>query len=454
MSKKKILLIDDNKEFLDDLQLFLSPNYDCQVAFSIRDGLNAVNTNKYNAVVLDIHFGGGKTGVDLLIEIRKNDLITPVIMVTRHDDIDTVVSAMREGANDYLNKPLKFKEFLIRLEKVLAEANLKEENLTLKEQLRKKQIPFFGSSSQISKVKDTIQKVAKLDSPILITGETGVGKEIAAREIHRKSNRKDKPFYIVNCSAIPENLIESELFGHEKGAFTGAFKSQIGKFEQANGSTLLIDEIGDLNPAIQAKLLNVLESQEFYKLGGNKLINTDIRFLFATNKKLKLAVKDKSFREDLYYRINVVSIEIPPLCTRPEDLDEIVKFYLQVFSQLGGKENITVSREALNHLKSYSWPGNIRELKNVIERACIMSSFDILEVDDFQFTGIENTKKQENINILEDYNTAKNNALQSFQKSYISAILERTNGSITEAAKQMGINRTSLQRMIKELNIK
>jgi DNA-binding NtrC family response regulator len=449
--KQKILIIDDDRRFLDDLQLFLQDSYLCVTADSLSRGKTELLKSNFDLIVLDIHFGGRKNGIDFLKEIRKNDSLTPVIMVTREDDIDTVVSAVKAGANDYLSKPLNFKEFMLRLQKVQNTLSLLKENMQLKEQLRRKKIPFFGKSPQIQKIKQYIRDIAALDTPVLITGETGVGKEIAAREIHRLSNRRNKPFYVINCSAIPENLIESELFGHEKGAFTGALTASDGKFKQADKSTLLIDEIGDLSLTLQTKLLNVLETQQFYRLGGRELIETDIRFLFATNADLSKKIKKNQFREDLLYRINVLQIEIPPLRRRPQDIEMLANYYFDVFSQIHGKEDIKLSDAAVDYLKKQPWPGNIRQLKNTIERAVIFNTNGIIESSDIEIGEIAKTTPENFLNL--DYNSAKQKTLQEFQKTYIKAYLERSKGSITEAARLMNLPRPSLQRMIKELGI-
>ena len=451
MNKQKILIIDDDSAFSNDLQLFLNDSYDCITADSIKEGRKAFFKNKYDLVLLDIHFGGRQNGIDLLKDIRKKDLLTPVIMITREEDIDTVISAIRNGANDYLSKPLKFKEFMLRLQKVQNEVRLLKENIDLKEQLRNKQIPFFGNSNAMREIKQNIKNIAPIDTPVLITGETGVGKEIAARSIHRQSKRRSRPFYVINCNAIPDNLIESELFGHEKGAFTGALTAADGKFKQADGGTLLMDEIGDLNLSLQTKLLDVLETQKFYRLGGSELIETDIRLLFATNADLKAKIKKGEFREDLYYRINVIELNIPPLRQRPDDIEEIAAYYLDVFSQIYGKDNLSFSDAAADYLKKQSWPGNIRQLKNAIERAVIFNTEGTIEPKDIKLQDSEKTASEILINL--DYNTAKQQALLKFQKTYIKAYLERSGGNITETARLMNLPRPSLQRMIKELEI-
>ncbi len=448
MAEQKILLIDDDATFLEDIQIFLKPDYRCTTAGTLSEGSKKFTQGSFDLVVLDIHFGGKKNGLDLLKELRSKDRVTPVIMVTREEDIDTVVSAMKYGANDYIRKPVTYKELLLRIRKVQKEARLIRENISLKEQLQQKQIPFFGKSPQIIKIKETIQRISALTTPVLITGETGVGKEIAAREIHRQSNRSDQPFYVINCSAIPENLIESELFGYTKGAYTGAIHSAAGKFKQAHGSTLLIDEIGDLSLAVQTKLLNVLETQQFYPLGSTELVQTDIRFLFATNANLSEKVKNKEFREDLFYRINVVQIEIPPLRERPQDIELLVDYYLNLFSQLHGKEDLTISEEAASYLKAQPWPGNIRQLKNVIERAVLFCRSGQIALQDVE---MQKTLESAADFTHLDYNSAKQQALREFQKSYIQSYLERTGGNITEAARLMNLPRPSLQRMVKIL---
>ena len=451
MTKQKILIIDDDRHFLNDLQLFLNDSFFCTTADSLSRGRAELSKSEFDLIVLDIHFGGKKNGIDFLKEIRKSDSLTPVIMVTREDDIDTVIAAVKAGANDYLSKPLNFKEFMLRLQKVQNEIGLLKENIQLREQLRRKKIPFFGRSPQIQKIKQYIQNIAGLDTPVLITGETGVGKEIAAREIHRQSKRKNKPFYVINCSAIPENLIESELFGHVKGAFTGALTSSDGKFKQADGSTLLIDEIGDLSLNIQTKLLNVLETQQFYRLGGSKLIETDIRFLFATNADLNEKIKNNEFREDLLYRINILQIEIPALRQRPQDIELLSNYYFDIFSQIHGKEGLELSAETVDYLKKQSWPGNIRQLKNTIERAVIFNTNGVIEPSDIKIRDNAETTPENFLNL--DYNSAKQQTLHEFQKTYIKTYLERSNGSITEAANLMNLPRPSLQRLIKELGI-
>ena len=455
-TKPRILIIDDDENFTGDLELFLSKHYHCTTANSYRTGMQTFQSETYDAVLLDIHLGGKKNGLDLLREIRRQDGLIPVIMITRYDDVDTVVTAVKAGANDYLHKPIRFLELNLRLEKVLKEFQVRKENISLKEKLRRKQIPFFGKSSQIREIKETIQRVAKLDTPVLITGETGVGKEIAARSIHRQSPRGNMPFYTVNCSAIHEHLIENELFGHEKGAFTGAYQQKIGKFEQADGSTLLIDEIGDLSLSVQAKLLQVLETQQFTRLGGNKTIHTNVRLIFATNKNLPELVKENRFREDLFYRINVVPIHIPPLRERPEDLELLIDYYLDIFSQIADREKLTLSPEALYRLKAHPWYGNIRELKNTLERVCILCPRNRIEAEDLEFlthAAAPTDIPLPFVNAQLDYNSAKQVALQHFQRTYISAILKRTHGNITEAARQMGIPRPSLHRMMKELGM-
>ena len=451
MTKQKLLIIDDDKDYVQDLLLFLEKDYSCRVAHSIAEGEIQSAKEDADLIILDIHFGGKKSGLDLLTSIQKKNPSLPVLMITRHDDVATIVSAMKNGARDYMTKPINFEELQIRLNKIFDERSLRQENLHLREQLQHKDIPFFGKSPAIKLLKDAIFKIAPLDTLVLFTGETGVGKEIAARALHRASLRSHRPFFVINCNAIPEHLIESELFGYEKGAFTGAVQSKPGKLEMASGSTLLIDEVGDLNISLQTKLLNVLESQEFYRLGGRELIKTDVRFVFATNSNLSAAVKDKRFREDLFYRINVFPLHVPPLRERPEDMEELIQFYLNSFARLTGKGDLRINEETIAYLKSLPWPGNIRQLKNAIERVCILADSDVISIGNFSFIEEMVLSNDDWIDYSLDYTQAKKKALGLFQKMYINQALKRANGNISKAAELMNLPRPSLQRMIKEL---
>lgn len=451
MSRHTLLIIDDDQTYLNDLLLFLARDYDCTTAGTIREGEHLLLKNTYDLIILDIHFGGKRSGLDLLKGIQAEKPGQPVFMITRHNDVETVVTAMKNGAMDYMTKPVNYREMQIRLDKIFNEQALVRENRDLKEKLRQKEIPFFGSSPAIRDLKESLYKIAPMDTPVLFTGETGTGKEIAARALHRQSPRGPKPFYVINCNAIPEHLIESELFGYEKGAFTGAVQSKPGKLELADGSTLLIDEIGDLSPVLQVKLLNFLETQTFYRLGGNNLIRTDIRFLFATNRNLADAVKKGCFREDLFYRITVFPLTIPPLRERKEDIAGLVSFYLDAFGSLTGRGTMTMSDEALDYVIQQPWPGNIRELKNAIERACILADGDIISTEHVRFFDESDIPCDDWIDFSLDYTRARKKALGRFQKRYIEHALQQCNGNITKAAERINLPRPSLQRMIKEM---
>ena len=451
MKEPKILVIDDDRDYLNDLNLMLSEKYDFNQTDSLSEGGLYLDQRLFDLVILDIHFGGKRSGLDLLRDFREKDKITPVIMITRYKEVDKIVEAMQLGANDYINKPIQYKELQLRIEKTLRDFHLLKENISLKQRLQSKKVPLFGNSAAMIGIQKAVKQIAPFDSSVLITGETGVGKEILARMIHRYSARRDRPFHVINCAAIPDNLIESELFGHEQGAFTGAVRIRKGFLEMADGGTLLIDEIGDMNKELQAKILHVLENQEFYRLGGSELKRTNVRFLFATNRDLKKAMQESSFREDLFYRINVFHIHIPPLRERPEDIADIVHYYLDVYGVLNGKGSLMISPEALELLRSKPWPGNVRQLKNAIERASIFARTDTVSIEDFDFSNEREGTVEQYIDFERSYMEAKDHYLRVFQREYLGYHLGKAGGNISEAARLMDLPRPSLQRMLREL---
>ena len=306
------------------------------------------------------------------------------IILTGYASIRNAVEAMKAGAFDYLAKPVKMEEVLMVIKRAIEFRNLRRENYALKRQLKKKYKfqNFIGDSSSMNKVFRTIEKVADTDSTILILGESGTGKELVARAIHYHSARRDKPLIPVNCGAIPEELLESELFGHEKGAFTNAIRTRIGRFEMANGGTIFLDEIAEMSPHLQVKLLRVLQEQEFERLGGTRTIKCDVRIIAATNKNLEQAVTDGKFREDLYYRLKVIPIQLPPLRERKSDIPLLVNHFLEQMNKAKKKKIRGMEREVLKALEEYDWPGNVRELENVIERMVILTEGDYITIED------------------------------------------------------------------------
>ena len=453
MIVQNLLLIDDDSAFIEDLKLFLEPAYSCSVCSSISKAKELLDKNHFDLILLDIKLNEKESGLDFLQDVRQFDQVIPIMMVSRYNAVEKIVEAIKKGANDYITKPVKYNELMIKLERIFKETALRKENIDLREQLKRKEMPVFSRSKSMQKIVRMIDRIADQNIPVLICGETGVGKEVVARYIHRQSARKKSPFFLFNCSTIPESLIESALFGHEKGAFTGALKKVPGMFEQADQSTLLLDEIGDLRLSLQAKLLNVLESSEFYRLGGEQPVRSDVRILFATNKDLKKLVKQKEFREDLWYRINMLRIEVPPLRERTADIEDIAAFYLDIFSHIHVKSKPVLSSEATHYLKKQSWPGNIRQLRNVLERVIIFSESERIELKDIRQAEDQEVVEEGMIDLNVDYNTAKKAVLTKFQNTYLSAILRKTNGNITKAAKIMGLARPSLQRLLKDKKV-
>ncbi|MDP2277208.1 MAG: sigma-54 dependent transcriptional regulator, partial [Nitrospirota bacterium] len=328
-------------------------------------------------IFLDIWLTG-MDGIKTLQEIKAMKPDVPVIMISGHGSIELAVKATQTGAYDFLEKPLSLERVLLVSKRAIEKRTLERENIALKENLTRKW-RLVGESQKISELREQIEMAARSNSRVLIFGESGTGKEVAARLMHEKSPRAGKPFIEVNCAAIPQELIESELFGHEKGSFTGAFEKKNGKFELADGGTLFLDEIGDMSLQTQAKVLRVIETQEFQRVGGNKNINVDVRIIAATNKDLREEVKKGSFREDLFFRLNVIPLFVPPLRERKEDIPLLVEYFLDSLASEYGKPPRKILPEALKYLQSYGWPGNVRELKNVIERLVIMTPSNIID---------------------------------------------------------------------------
>lgn len=375
MSKKMVLIIDDEDNIRSGLMLSLkSEGFDVQGAASGVEALDKINLFLPDLIVSDIKMPG-LNGLELLEQVKIKHPNIPVIMLTGHAGLDDAVTAMKLGAYDFLTKPVHLDKLILLIQRAIAQTDQHQQLQNLSEQLDKHKgmENIIGNSASIKKLQEMIRQIAPTDATVLLQGESGVGKEIFASAIHQNSMRSLGPFIKVHCGALPENLLESELFGHEKGAFTGATARRKGRFELANGGTIFLDEIGDISPAVQIKLLRVLQEREFERVGGEETIKTDIRIISATNKNLKQAVQDKVFREDLYYRLNVVELAIPPLRERKEDIPLLADFFLKNFSKKYNKQIDSFETEAMKKLLMYAWPGNIRELQNSIETAVVLS---------------------------------------------------------------------------------
>ncbi len=449
MTKLTTLLIDDDKNFCQTFQSLSEDSFDLTIAHSGKYGLRELNKTTPQVVLLDFKLGRGMNGLEVLKRIKKSHPDLPVIMITDFANIETAVEAMKIGAFHYTSKSPNINALKLIIERQLEQINWK---LLLQENAKNQYVKFVSQSQVMQEILQKIKTVAKIDSTVLIEGESGTGKEVCAREIHWMSTRKDKPFVAINCSTLAPQLFESEFFGHEKGAFTGAESQKKGKLELANSGTIFLDEIGDLPLESQAKILRAIEEKNFTRLGGTETISVDVRIIAASNKNLQQMVADRQFREDLYYRLSVITIFLPRLRERAEDIPDLVKLFLQRFSREMNKPILNMSPEAIKKLVSHNWPGNIRELKNYIERAVAFHNIDQ------SISADEILLKQDSANIsypakLLDmpYEQAKNNLLHDFKQVYFKRALDLNNGNISATAKKLQINRSALHKMLKEL---
>ncbi len=445
-----ILFVDDEKHILELMSMHFSKKYKVLTAKDGIEALSLVDTGKkIDLIVSDVKMPR-MDGMTLLKELKKNHDI-PIIIVTAFGTIENAVDAMKTGAYDYISKPINIHDLEMKIQRALEYSNIKHENMALRMRIRK----VSGIVTRNEKMLAILRKIpeyAQKDLPVLILGESGTGKELVAKEIHSQSKRYLGSFVAVNVSAIPEDLFESEFFGYERGAFTGAATSKVGKFEASNNGTLFLDEIGDMRFEHQAKLLRVLQESKITRLGSVKETEIDFRLICATNKSLEKMVKEETFRQDLYYRINVMRIEIPPLRERPEDVEAISLYYLKQYADKFSEREKYVSPKAMNVLKSYEWPGNVRELENVILRAMVNSSSDEIRVQDLPDEVKKNEEFMDYKTFLAKKKMEKEKLYRYLQKQFVSSILKRTSGNISKAAELAEMDRRLLQNMIKEVN--
>lgn len=450
MRRPVLLVVDDEKNIRDMLKLILGVHYEVLFAENGAQALKAVKTKPVDMVLMDVNMPG-MDGLRALELVKEYDPEVEVVMLSGENSAQQAVSALKKGAYDYITKPFDSEDLLSTLKRLSERLKLKNEVGYLKEELRGHtgQGEIISRSPRMRKVFELINAVSNTSSSVLITGESGTGKELVARAIQSKGPRKDKPFVAVNCGAIPSELMESELFGHEKGSFTGAHARKIGKFEYADGGTLFLDEVSTLPMHLQAKLLRVLQEKSFERVGSNIPIKVDIRVIAATNLDLEKEVRKGNFREDLYYRLKVVPIELPPLRKRKEDIPLLVQHFLKKHGSRCAKRIKGVTAEAVNTMREYPWPGNIRELENLIERLVVMArDGDLITVDDLPpniFRGAEASGKES-----EDYHEA----MRSFEKRFITEILVKTNWNRSEAARVMRVHRNTLLLKMKSLGIR
>ena len=441
----KLLVVDDDAAMRQMLaSLFRERGYPVEEAASADEALERTRETEFDAVLSDIKMPG-KTGIEMVGELRRIRPATPVVLMTAFGSIDSAVEAMRAGAFDYITKPFEPEAVLLTVERALERRALEEENRRLRRAVDQTASlgDLIGESSAMREIFALIKKVAHGRSSVLITGESGTGKEVVARTIHYHGAREEKPFIPINCTAIPEGLLESELFGHVRGAFTGAHASKRGLFEKANGGTLFLDEIGDMGLPLQGKLLRVLQDREIRPVGGTQSVRVDVRIITATNKDLEREMAAGAFREDLYYRLNVIPIQIPPLRDRPDDVPALVEAFMRRHAE--GRRR-TISPAALKALRARQWKGNARELENVIERALVLSDAAELGVDDLPFYGDEERSAADSGQGLLCSAGGQRLSLREIENLYIGQILEVTGGNKVQAAKILGIDRKTLYR--------
>ena len=452
----RLLVIDDDDSGREALTMLLrSVGYDVTSAATGLSALDLIDREQYQVIVSDL-FLPDKNGFDILQSVQKVSPVTEVIVVTGHASAQSAVRAMKEGAFDYITKPIDFDELKIVVSKALEKQKLLSENIYLRRQLqgRFEFNNIIGSSEAMNLVFERMNRIVKTDSAVLISGESGTGKELVAKALHFNGPRKEKPFVAVNCSAIPEALMESELFGHVRGAFTGAIKDKPGKFEAANHGTIFLDEVGTLPLHLQAKLLRVLQEHEVERVGSNKTIKLQVRVISATNSDLENMVKLGSFREDLYYRLNVIPLHLPPLRERQQDIMPLTAFFIEKQCRLMGRTPSTICKQALEALEQYSWPGNVRELENLIERMIVLTDAPVITLDDIpaKIVGEKQAEEALHINMPGD-GVDLVATITKIEQSLILQALEAAGGVKAKAAALLGINRTTLVEKIKRLKM-
>ncbi len=445
-----ILIVEDEAKMRRLLELNLGEDgFSTLSAEDAESGLKLLRENPVDLVLTDLKLPG-MNGLEFLQAIKRQNAALPVVVMTAFGSVETAVEAMKAGASDYVLKPFSLGEMRMVIRKELDVHKLREENRSLREALGKRYAHpnVVARSPKMQEVLATVDRVAPTNSTVLLGGESGVGKDLIARAVHEKSRRASGPFIKINSSAIPENLLESELFGYEKGAFTGAGTSKPGKFELADKGTLFLDEIGDVPLAIQVKLLRVLQEREFERLGGTRTVKVDVRLIAATNRDLREALEQGTFREDLYYRLNVVPMDIAPLRQRKEDIPDLVNLFISRFAGDSGKPVDGITPEAMQILVNYHWPGNVRELQNIIERACALAKGTVLEVEDIHLDLRPARALNGAGNFLPEGMT-----LEQWEDEMIRESLRRANGNKSQAARLLGLSRNALRYRLSKIGI-
>ena len=449
MSSARILVVEDEDKLRRVVQLELeSQGYEVDGATSAEQGLPLATVA--DLILTDLRLPG-IDGIQFLNELHARGIGAPVVMMTAHGSVETAVEAMKLGAADFLQKPFSLDHLTTVVQRVLAVQSLRSENQRMREELdqRYQFDNIVGRSAAMREIFHTVERVAPTRATVLLAGESGVGKDMIARAIHQHSPRANRPFVKINCTALPENLMESELFGYEKGAFTGANTTKPGKFEQADTGTVFLDEIGDVPPAIQVKLLRILQEREFERLGSNKTRQIDVRVLAATNVDLRAALEQGTFREDLYYRLNVLPIDIPPLRDRKEDIPFLADHFIKKYAKDVDGRIESLSEAAVQKLMQYHWPGNVRELENVIERSMVLSPGPVLEPEDIKLDSAPRRAQAHNdAGFLPEGMT-----LDQYEQAIIREALKRANGNKSQAARLLGLTRNALRYRLQQMGI-
>jgi len=454
--KNTILVVDDDHAHRTMLNTLISGwGYAVSEADDGFTAIEEVKESSFDLVLMDVRMVR-VSGLEALEAIKAHNPAIPVIIMTAYSSVDTAVKALKQGAHDYLTKPLDFDKLRLTIDRAMEHTRLKEENRLLRETLGQQfdSQNIIGKSPAMIKLLETVSQVAPSEATVLISGESGTGKELIAGAIHFNSLRKNGPFIKINCAAITETLLESELFGHEKGAFTGADRRKEGRFSQAHGGTLLLDEVSEMSLMMQVKLLRALQEREFNRVGGESTIQVDVRVIAATNKNLKDQINEGAFREDLYYRLNVVELEVPPLSDRKEDIPLLTKHFLEMFAAKNRKEIKGFTPKAMDNLIRYNWPGNVRELMNAVERAVVLARSSYLDEADFPFMKDFLIENRQEDSISPDARIMQGEApLEEIEKAAILNTLQAANGNKSEAARRLGITRKTLHKKLKAYGV-
>jgi DNA-binding NtrC family response regulator len=456
----RILVVEDERAIQLALRgLLRRDGYDVELADNGEAAIRKIQELPLDLVLTDLALGQGPSGMDVLRASKEHRPEAAVVMITAHGTEKIAVEAMKLGAEDYVPKPFDNEELRVVVRRALERTQLQRENRMLLERVERDYgfESLIGSGPAMKQVFETIQKVAETDLSVLIRGESGTGKELVAQALHQRSNRRARPFVAVNCAAISRELVESELFGHEKGAFTGADARRLGKFESANEGTIFLDEIGDMPHETQAKVLRVLQEKEFERVGGSSTVEVDVRVVAATHRDLETEVQAGRFRDDLYYRLNVVEIAIPPLRDRLEDLPALAERFLTQVAERLERDKKTIGEEALSALARHGWPGNVRELRNAIEQALVLSPGSVIGPEDLRITGGPVSEPSKSpVQVLNDvpFRDAKRHAVESFERDYLVRALRAHDGNISRTAESIGMVRQSLQQKIRELGLR